>query len=100
MLNRLIHHAKKVLPIILLIASILWLSGDFIMRSLPQNISQNIEINIIDPVKKMATSCSSLENEIKKDQECRWSLSCRLSRNEQVAYEERKINFEKFCKTE
>ena len=100
MLNRLIHHTKKVLPIILLIIAFLWFSGEFIMRSLPHNISQNIEINIIDPIKKITTSCSILEDEIKKDQECRWSLSCRLSRNEQVAYEERKINFEKFCKTE
>lgn len=100
MLNRLTHHAKKVLPVILLIVAILWFSGDFIMKSLPQNISQNIEINIIDPLKKITTSCSSLDEEIKKDQECRWSLSCRLSRNEQVAYEERKINFEKFCNTE
>ena len=100
MLNRLIHHTKKVLPIILLIIAFLWFSGEFIIRSLPQNISQNIEINIIDPIKKITTSCSILEDEIKKDQECSWSLSCRLSRNEQVAYEERKINFEKFCKTE
>ncbi|RCL42758.1 MAG: hypothetical protein DBW94_02930 [Gammaproteobacteria bacterium] len=100
MLNRLIHHAKRVLPIILLMVAFLWFSGEFIMRSLPQNISQNLEINIIDPIKNITTSCSSLEEEIKKDQECRWSLSCRLSRNEQVAYEERKINFEKFCTTE
>ena len=63
------------------------------MKILPKDTSNSIQNNIIDPVLNITTNCSLLEDEIKKDEDCRWSLNCRLSRNEQVAYEKRKINF-------
>ena len=97
MLNRLTHNTKRILLVIFIIAAAIWIGGDFIMKILPEDTSNSIQVNIIDPVLSITTNCSLLEDEIKKDEDCRWSLNCRLSRNEQVAYENRKINYEKFC---
>ena len=97
MLNRLPHNTKRIILLIFIIIASLWVGRDFIMKFLPKDTSNSIQNNIIDPVLSITTNCSLLEDEIKKDEDCRWSLNCRLSRNEQVAYEKRKINFEKFC---
>jgi len=97
MLNKLSHLFKKLFIPLLIIASVLWLSGSFIMQSLPIETSASIQNNLIDPILKFSTNCSSLQEEIKKDEQCRWSLNCTMSRNEQVIYKKRKEDFEKFC---
>jgi len=97
MLNKLSHLFKKLFIPVLIIVSIFWLSGNLIMQSLPTETSMSIQNNLIDPILKFSTNCSSLQEEIKKDEQCRWSLNCTMSRNEQVIYKKRKDNFEKFC---
>jgi len=97
MLNKLSHLFIKLFFPILIIAFILWLSSSFIMQSLPIETRASIQNNLIDPLLKFSTNCSSLQEEIEKDEQCRWSLNCTMSRNEQVIYKERKQDFEKFC---
>jgi|TARA_B100000767_G_C19454000_1_gene405254 hypothetical protein len=100
MLNKLsILMRKLLLPITALII-IGWLSGDLVMRYLPSSLSNSINDNILFPIKKISTNCSILNEEIKNDEQCRWSINCTMSRNEQVAYQKRKLDYETFCESE
>ena len=97
MLNKLSFLARKsFLPIIILII-IGWFAGDFIIERLPSSARNSIEDNIIIPIQKISTNCPALNEEIKTDEQCRWSLNCTMSRNEQAAYQKRKLKYETFC---
>ena len=75
MLNRLPHNTKRIILLIFIIIASLWVGRDFIMKFLPEDTSNSIQNNIIDPVLSITTNCSLLEAEIKKDEDCRWNLN-------------------------
>ena len=87
---------QSLIPIIIIIV-IGWFAGDFIIEQLPSSARKSIESNIIFPIQKISTNCSVLNKEIKTDEQCRWSLNCTMSRNEQADYQKRKLDYEAFC---
>ncbi|MFQ3333914.1 MAG: hypothetical protein ACI8XI_000581 [Woeseiaceae bacterium] len=97
MLNKLSILTRKILLTLVAIIVMGWLTGDLIMDSLPPSVSSSIDNNILLPIKKISTNCSLLNEEIKNDEQCRWSINCTMSRNEQVAYQKRKLDHELFC---
>ena len=93
MIKSLITKLRNLTIAFIILTFVILFFGKFLNKQITPSIQSTIQDNIIFATKNLITSCIALQNEIKIDEKCRWSLNCAMSHNEQVAYQKRKQDY-------